>query len=134
MLYVDTSAFLKMIVAEEFSQHTRRRLRHATAWSSTLLDVEAHRAARRLGLPSPLVDEALEHLTLVTIEDSTIEGARSVGSDDLRALDAIHLATALEMGDDLEALVTFDRRLAASAAAIGMTVLTPGREDDWWLA
>ncbi len=133
MLYVDTSAFLKLIVAEEFSDLTRHRLQRSAGWSSTLLDVEAHRAARRLALPASLVADALEHLTLVTIDDTTVTAARSVGSADLRALDAIHLATAIELGDDLEGLVTFDRRLAEAAADRGMTVLTPGRHDRWWL-
>lgn len=133
MLYLDTSAFLKLIVREEFSRETRQRLQSATAWSSTLLDVEAHRAALRLGLAGDVVAEALRHVTLVTIEDSTIQSARTVGTDALRSLDAIHLATAVEMGDDLEAVVTFDRRLAAAAAEVGMSILSPGRSPEWWL-
>jgi hypothetical protein len=43
----------------------------------------------------------------------------------LLSLDALHLAAALEMGDDLEGLVTYDRRLAEEAAALGIVVVTP---------
>lgn len=45
----------------------------------------------------------------------------------LRSLDAIHLAAALDLGDDLAALVTYDECLAQAATAAGITVLTPAR-------
>ena len=44
----------------------------------------------------------------------------------LRTLDALHLAAALLAGDDLEAVVTYDRRLADAAALHGVPVLAPG--------
>ena len=43
----------------------------------------------------------------------------------LRSLDALHLATALEIGDDLDGLVTYDARLSAAAATVGLAVLAP---------
>ena len=43
----------------------------------------------------------------------------------LRSLDAIHLATALQLGQDLEALVTYDSRLAAAAKRQQLPVVTP---------
>ena len=46
--YLDTSAFLKLLVAEEHSAALRRHVRSLELWSSTLLGVEAHRAAPRL--------------------------------------------------------------------------------------
>lgn len=44
----------------------------------------------------------------------------------LRSLDAIHLASALSMGSELDALITYDVRLADAARAAGLTVVTPG--------
>ncbi len=46
----------------------------------------------------------------------------------LRTLDAIHLASALDMGADLEAFVTYDARLAAAARDAGLTVVSPGAQ------
>lgn len=43
----------------------------------------------------------------------------------LRSLDALHLATALEIGDELDGLVTYDARLSAAAATVGLAVLAP---------
>jgi predicted nucleic acid-binding protein len=43
----------------------------------------------------------------------------------LRSLDALHLATALEVREELSAFVTYDERLAVGAEAIGLTVLAP---------
>jgi predicted nucleic acid-binding protein len=43
----------------------------------------------------------------------------------LRSLDALHLATALEIGDELDGLVTYDGRMSAAAEALGLTVLAP---------
>jgi predicted nucleic acid-binding protein len=132
MVYLDTSGFLKLLVDEQFSMDARQALRHAELWSSTLLDVEAHRAARRLDISSELVAEHLEAVTLITIADETIATARSIGSDTLRTLDALHLAAALELGEDIEGIVTYDRRLAAAAAELALTVLGPGLPDQWW--
>jgi uncharacterized protein len=132
VLYLDTSAFLKLLVAEKHSAATRRHLRGADLWSSVLLDVEAHRAGRRLGVSAAVVDDHLEAVTLVALSDSTIRTGRFIGSDGLRTLDALHLAAATELEADLEAVVTFDRRLAGACAAEQITVVTPGLPKQWW--
>lgn len=134
MLYLDTSAFLKLLVDEDHSTELRAVLgaAGAAAWSSTLLDVEAHRAARRLGVPADVVAEHLDTVTLFSLGESTLGAARTVGPDTLRTLDALHLAAALELGADLEAVVTYDRRLAAGCVSGGCDVVAPGRADGWW--
>lgn len=125
VLYLDTSAFLKLLVAEQHSAALRRALAAAELWSSILLDVEAHRAARRLGVQEAAVVTALDTVSLVIPSETTYAAARTIGSDDLRTLDALHLATAQELGADLEAVVTYDRRLAAGCEALGLRVLAP---------
>ncbi len=130
--YLDTSAFLKLIVEEEHSAATRAAVRTGAPWSSVLLEVEAHRAGRRLGIEAADVDRALEAVTIVALADETMALARKLGPDSLRTLDALHLATAIELGDDLSDIVTFDRRMAAGAAAAGMVVVGPGVSDRWW--
>lgn len=134
MLYVDTSAFLKLVIDEEHSAQLRDSFAGKDLWSSSLLDIEAHRAARRLGVPVSDVDEHLDVLTIFTLSEATFAAARSVGSDALRTLDALHLAAALELAGELEAVVTYDRRLALGCEDVGCPVLTPGLAASWWIA
>jgi len=64
-------------------------------------------------------------VVLIAIENPILEAAASVGPQTLRSLDAIHLATAQELGDDLGVLITYDRRLAEAAAELGLPVASP---------
>jgi uncharacterized protein len=43
----------------------------------------------------------------------------------LRSLDAIHLATALSLGDDVGAVFAYDTRLSEAAADAGLDVRAP---------
>lgn len=132
MLYLDTSAFLKLLVDEEHSGALREALEGEQLWSSSLLDVEAHRAAKRLGLSAALVDQHLDAVNLVALAEQTMATARTIGPDGLRTLDAVHLAAALEFGTDLEAVVTYDRRLAEGFHEQGVAIRAPGRAGAWW--
>lgn len=134
MVYLDTSAFLKLVVAEKHSDALREALAGEALWSSILLDVEAHRAARRLGVAPDVVAGFLESVSLVAPGDTTFAAARDLQPHELRTLDALHLATALELGADLDAVVTYDRRLATACAEIGVEVRAPGLPEDWWEA
>ena len=67
----------------------------------------------------------LDSLTLLTVPASTFERAADLDPDLLRGLDALHLAAALELGDDLDGVVTYDERLAAAAQLHGVTVTAP---------
>jgi predicted nucleic acid-binding protein len=132
MLYLDTSAFLKLLVDEEHSSDLRAALAQDNVWSSSLLDVEAHRAGRRLGLPANVVTDHLDAVTIFMPGERTFAAARDIGPETLRTLDALHLAAALELGADLDAVVTYDRRLAAGCIAAGCIVQAPGLSNGWW--
>ena len=132
--YLDTSAFLKLLVQEPHSDDVRAAVADAELWSSTLLGVEAHRAALRFGISAHEVDNALAAVTLVVPSETTFMTARSVGTAELRTLDALHLAAALEFGDDLGSLLTFDRRLAAAGDSANLAVMSPGLGPRWWNA
>lgn len=124
--YLDTSAFLKLVVAEPESPALRAwYVAHAPVWSSQLLQTEARRAGRRLGLPAELVDAALGTVALVAPGTATFRRAGDLPPATLRSLDALHLATALELGTDLEGIVAYDERLAGAAAAHGVAVVAP---------
>jgi len=124
--YLDTSAFLKLIVVEPESMAMRAWFGgHGPVWSSQLLRTEALRAARRLGIDREVVDDALGTVSLVLPAASTFLIAGRLEPPMLRSLDAVHLATAGELGDDLEGLVTYDDRMAQAATAASMTVIAP---------
>ncbi len=124
--YLDTSALVKLLVHEDGSDAMRAWWKvHGPFWSSHLLVTEATRTATRLGIPDDSLTAALETVSLVMPVASTFLLAGTLLPMGLRTLDALHLASALEMGADLEGLVTYDDRLAEGAAAAGVSVVVP---------
>ena len=64
-------------------------------------------------------------MTLVLPAESTFRLAARVGPPTLRALDALHLASALELSSDLQGIVTYDDRIIGAAEAASVRVVTP---------
>ena len=127
-LYFDTSALLKLVVAEPETAALRQAVRTSPSdrVTSDLTRTELVRAVRR-GAPDRALSarEVLESLTLIPLATETFESAGRLEPSILRALDALHLAAALSLGDDLEAVVTYDDRLAEACRANGVAVLAP---------
>ena len=128
-LYLDSSAFIKVIIEEPGSTAVRTFLasRGARRVSSSLLRTEALRAVRHLG-PEALatVRGGLRRVDLIGIDDRILDAAGTLEPQVLRTLDAIHLATALAVGDDLEAIVSYDERMVDAARLMGLPTATPG--------
>jgi len=126
--YVDTSAVVKLVVAEPESAALRTWLlepgRELVACD--LVRTELFRVVRRV-TPKVMVQarRVLETITLVQVSTSMFEVAGRVDPVDLRSLDAVHLAAALELGDDLEGVLTYDERLAAAANLHGIRTVAP---------
>lgn len=94
--------------------------------SSALLAVESIRACARYGAEYAHEARAwLEDVALLAMDDQVLEQATSLGPPALRSLDAIHLATALSIADDLGAFLTYDRRLSEAARDLGLKVVEP---------
>ena len=127
-LYLDSSAFVKLVVEEVESGALRRYLANhgARRVSSALLRAESLRAVRYLGSDAlAAVREGLRRVDLIGIDDRILDAAGTLGPQVLRTLDAIHLATAIAIGDDLEAIVTYDERMLDAASLLGLRVATP---------
>lgn len=125
--YLDTSAFMKLVMPEPESAALRAHLRPARVRvSATLLRTEALRAATR-GSPDrlPVVRRLLGGLILIDLGSDLLARAGTLAPPDLRSLDAIHVAAALSIGEDLGELVTYDARMAAAARAHGIIVASP---------
>ncbi|MDP9252684.1 MAG: type II toxin-antitoxin system VapC family toxin [Chloroflexota bacterium] len=128
-VYLDSSAFVKLVVSEPESRAlrsflTRRRSRHV---SSAMLRAEALRAVRHGG-PEVLAHtrSALKAVELVAVTDGILEVAGTLEPRVLRTLDAIHLATAIALGDDLDVVVTYHARMSEGARLLGLEVASPG--------
>lgn len=105
-------------------------LRELAKWegyvSSALLAVEAIRACGRYG--SEYATQArswLEGLALLPLDDAVLDVATSLDPAGLRSLDALHLATALSIREEVGVLITYDQRLAEAAEGMGLKVLQP---------
>lgn len=127
-LYLDSSAFVKLAVEEPETAALRELLteRGSRRVSSALLRTESLRAVRYLGAEAlASVREGLRRIDLVAIDDRILEAAGTLESRVLRTLDAIHLATAMAVGDDLEVIVSYDRRMTEAARLLGLATATP---------
>jgi uncharacterized protein len=124
--YLDTSAFVKLVLAEPESSALRRELQGTELLSSVLLSVEGRRAARRYGeLADRRARAALTAITLLPLDEAILQAAAELDPPELRSLDALHLATAVSLGADLRRLYCYDNRLTSAAESLGFEVSAP---------
>ena len=126
LAYLDASAFVKLVLAEPESQALDVALDDWRWTSSALLEVEAtltvlRRDAGRLDALRAL----LGAVRMIEIDADVRGAAGDLTDPGLRSLDAIHLATALSLGDRCSAFFAYDERLIAAARAHGLTVTVP---------
>ncbi len=67
----------------------------------------------------------MDSIILTRVTTGIFEEAGRLDPAMLRTLDAVHLAAALDLGDDLAGLVTYDVRLTDAAIALGISVVVP---------
>lgn len=132
MIYLDSSALLKLLVDEADSEALvgflteHAELRPVT---SELALVEVPRVLRRLAPPA--LGEAralLTQLDIVPLHQRVLQVAADLEDPLLRTLDALHLASALDLAGALRLFVAYDHRLNAAARSAGLEVQHPGAE------
>jgi uncharacterized protein len=126
--YVDASALVKLFKAEPETEAFRTALGDwPVQVASELIRVEAICTARRLGEEGVLrrAIGALGQITLVPLSPEIVKLATDSYAPPLRAMDAVHLATALTMREDLGVLFVYDSDLHAAAEARGLHPLAP---------
>jgi predicted nucleic acid-binding protein len=126
--YLDTSALVKLVIAEPETPALRSWLlgTERDAVSCDLARAELLRAVRRAAPDRAVQARAvLDSITLLEVTTSTFEAAGLLDPTILRALDAVHLAAALALGDDLEAIVAYDDRLIQAARLNGIHAISP---------
>lgn len=126
VVYLDSSAIVKLVADEQETAALRTFLgdRDRRA-SASLARVEVVRAVRQQGAHAIANARAvLEAFELIGLDDELLDRAADL-EPPLRSLDAIYLAAALELGDELQIVVTYDVRMVRAAEALGLTVVAP---------
>lgn len=124
MIYLDTSAGVKGLIDEQGSERVRVLLaREEPLISSRLFEVELHAVLDRRGLDSADVDAVLDRLAYASLDDEVARRAIALQSG-LRTLDALHLATALGLGDIVTGFLAYDAELNDAARAHGLSIVT----------
>lgn len=127
LTYVDSSAIVKLVVAEPESKALRRYLaRRQPLVSSALARTEVARALLPIGTEAVARGhDALRRIQLLRVNDRVLDEAGRMQPAELRSLDAIHLASARQLGAAVKQIVTYDERTAGAAEALGWSVASP---------
>ncbi len=130
MIYLDSSALLKLVFEEPESAALDNWLSARSdlpVVSSELAKVEVVRACRPMEANAlPGARALLAALDLIPLTGDVLDDAADVGETLLPSLDAIHLASALTIRDELSAFIAYDLRLGDAAAFAGLPVMRPG--------
>jgi predicted nucleic acid-binding protein len=124
-VYLDSSALTKLVIDEPESPSLQAVLQGRSLMTSRVAVVEVSKSVAR---SNPIADPSkiLSLVTLLELDANVANIAAATCGPGLRALDAIHVATALLLGAELESFITYDTRQSDAASAAGLHVIAPG--------
>jgi predicted nucleic acid-binding protein len=134
LFYLDASALVKLVRAEPETDALRSFLADADLLSSELALTELPRAIRRAAADDPALElellisragELLDAVALLPVDRAILAAAGALDEPALRALDAIHLAAAIDLSP-IDAFVSYDERQSAAARLAGLRTVDPG--------
>ena len=134
LFYADASALVKLVRDEPGSDALRSFLADSDIVSSELVLTEVPRAVRRAAAADPrlaedvLIEragETLDAVALLPLDRAVLLAAGALAEPALRALDAIHVASAVDLAP-IDGFVTYDERQAAAARLVGLRTVSPG--------
>jgi predicted nucleic acid-binding protein len=123
-LYLDASAITKLVVDEPQSAALERLVVGKALATSRVAVVEVTKAVARAD-PGADAWGVLSRMAFVEIDADLARLAGATGGPSLRALDAVHVASALRLVPEIAAFVTYDDRQADAARAAGFDVVAP---------
>jgi predicted nucleic acid-binding protein len=128
LVYLDTSAFVKLVIPEPETDALVTALAGKVRLvASEILEVEALRAVRRTtgdgGATAARTQLAGVRLLPLTAQIRSRAGELEPAT--LRSLDAIHITTALDLGERLMCMYAYDTRMASAASEAGLQVCAP---------
>lgn len=127
MIYLDASALVTFVTRRKHAEELDDFLASSpqTTCTNTIGFVEAVRSCDQSGSYPNLMAQLLrEHQEIKVTPDIRDTAAAMPGA--LRALDALHVASAQQLGPELISLVTYDKRMAEAARENGLPVVMPG--------
>jgi uncharacterized protein len=136
LFYLDASALVKLVRAEPETDALRSFLADADLLSSELALTEVPRAIRRAAAHDPALElkllisragELLDAVALLPVDRAILAAAGALEEPVLRALDAIHLAAAIDL-TPIDAFVSYDERQSAAARLAGLRTVDPGTD------
>jgi predicted nucleic acid-binding protein len=134
LFYADASALVKLVREESETAALGTFLAGADIISSELVLTEVPRAVHRAASDDPALpldalmaaaDDVLQTLALLPIDRALLLAAGALAEPMLRALDAIHIASAVTVLP-IDAFVTYDDRQGAAARLAGLRTVAPG--------
>jgi len=129
VIYLDTSALAKLVVREVESAALGQWLQQRTGqlWVTSIIGrIELLRVARRFTTAANGAHLLLAGLDTIPLAEYVADVGQTTGPTTLRTLDAVHLASALAVQDELTAFCCYDQRLLEAAGAVGLPVHAPG--------
>lgn len=134
VLYVDTSAMLKLLVREpESAAIERELLRWSELATSIITEVELPRAVARAREEradavidgSVVLQGVLASAAIIPLSENVVTASRSVKPVHVGALDAIHIASAISLGKQLAGVATYDKRMQDALQPLGVSIIAP---------
>ena len=127
--YLDASALVKLVLTEPESLALETYLGGAEPLTSRIATVEVRRAVARVrpmdDAAESMIDALWRRASVIELHAAIAATAGRLDPPILRSLDAIHLASAASLGEEIGDFVTYDRRLAGSARSLGLSVVAP---------
>lgn len=134
MIYLDTSATVKLVAAEEESAALINWLNDhpdENLATNAIGHIELIRAAARTRPDAvALARNVASTIDTLVLTDTIASAAATISPAELRTLDAIHLATAHTHRQSLTALCAYDRRLLEAAESQGLPTVSPRGDTD----
>jgi uncharacterized protein len=135
VVYVDTSALVKLLVHEpetEALEEALQGLGDLATSAITVIELTRTVARTRAEASADVADQyailsLMASLAEMPLDDEVRSTAGSLTPPTLRTLDAIHLASAIALGENLAGMLVYGRRLQQSARMHGLTVMAPGQ-------
>lgn len=127
MIYLDASALITAVVQRPHAEALKAYLdgTEAETVTSTIGFVETVRTCDQYGSFPQLMGQLLSDHGEIELDGQIRDDAARLPGK-LRSLDAIHVASAAQFGQELTALVTYDHRMADAARDAGLPVAMPG--------
>jgi predicted nucleic acid-binding protein len=130
LIYLDSAALTKLVRAERETAGLSTWLAEQLGQprvASALIEVEVPRAVNRHpGTDPARLAQVLSAVLRIDVDGAVLGAAAELSPPEVRSLDAIHLATALELAAEVTAFVSYDKRLLDAARTAGLPVASPG--------